>query len=289
MKIVATMPVRNEDWCIGLTLRALLRWVDSVVVLDHASTDGTRQILAEIDAEHPGRVAVMTECNPVWEEMRHRQSMLDRARIEGATHIVMVDADEVLTANLVPDIRRAIAAIPRRCTFQLPWHCLRWSIQRYHHQGAWGRADVSVGYEDGPAACWKAEGGYDFHHRHPCGWPFVPFRPIRRDEGGLMHLQFVSDRRLRAKQALYLLTERLRWPGRLPAAALNAMYGLSVYDEGTATANLAPVPPEWWAGYEDLMQHLHPAAEPWQEREARRLYAEHGAAKFEGLDLFGVV
>ena len=59
MKIVATIPVRNEDWCLGLTLRALLRWVDSVVVLDHASTDGTREILAEVDAEHPGRLATL--------------------------------------------------------------------------------------------------------------------------------------------------------------------------------------------------------------------------------------
>ncbi len=53
--------------------------------------------------------------------------------------------------------------------------------------------------------------------------------------------------------------------------------------------DLAQIPAEWWAGYEDLMQYLNVDAEPWQEAECRNLIREYGREKFVGLDLFGVV
>ncbi len=50
----------------------------------------------------------------------------------------------------------------------------------------------------------------------------------------------------------------------------------------------AMTPAEWWAPYQEWAKHLHVDADPWQEREVRKLWAEHGAEKFQGLDLFGV-
>ncbi len=59
MKIVGLLPVRNEEWIIAYTLRALLRWVDEVIVLNHASTDRTGDILLEIAAETCRVLAVL--------------------------------------------------------------------------------------------------------------------------------------------------------------------------------------------------------------------------------------
>ncbi|HXO41397.1 MAG TPA: glycosyltransferase, partial [Thermoanaerobaculia bacterium] len=61
MKLVGMMPVRNEDWVLGLSLRAALLFLDEVVVLDHGSSDGTPELLASIAAEHPGRVHRLAE------------------------------------------------------------------------------------------------------------------------------------------------------------------------------------------------------------------------------------
>jgi hypothetical protein len=283
MKLVCTMPVRNEDWILGLSARAVLMWCDELIILDHCSTDRSRRIEMEIAKEFPSRVTVLSDDIPEWQEMRHRQALLDEARLREATHIVMVDADEVLTGNLLGSIREHVRMAPRGTTMQLPWQCLRGSIQEVHADGVWGAATVCMAFLDEDCCYWAARAGYDFHHRQPMGRPFVPFCPVGRQAGGLMHLQFVSDRRLRAKQYLYQLTERLRWPGREPVEAVRKRYSLAVYD-GKA---MAPAPAAWWTPYKGLLGQLHADAEPWQEAECARIVAAHpGIAA--GLDSFGV-
>lgn len=108
-----------------------------------------------------------------------------------------------------------------------------------------------------------------------------------------MHLQFANDRRLRAKQALYKMTEVLRWPGREPVDVVDRRYNVAVYGaESRADMKpfeLAECPPAWWSPYGHLKQFAEVDREPWQEREVVKLYAEHGPQRFAGLNLFAVV
>ena len=291
MRLIAIMPCRNSDWILGLTARAALMWCDQVILLNHASTDRTRKICEELVRENPLRVAFHGTQDSTWREMAHRQLLLDAARARGASHIALVDDDEILSGNLLPTIRGHIEHTPGRMMFTVPWIWLRGSIHKYHLRGPWAMSDVSTAFKDAPEWSWSAaaQGGYDHHHRHPFGHPWVPFRPLGRRDGGLMHLQAVSDRRVRAKALLYCLTERLRWPDRKTPAELNKQYGLAVYDESPASlASLGDVPVEWWAPYAGLMQHLHPEAEPWQLAAARAMIREHPGIE-NGLDTFGVL
>jgi glycosyltransferase involved in cell wall biosynthesis len=283
MKIICVMPVRNEDWILGLSARAVLRWVDELVILDHCSTDRSREIEMEIAGEFPDRITVLTEDNPEWQEMRHRQALLTEARQRGATHIAIVDADEVLTGNLLPDIRSMVGKCGVGITMQLFWQCLRGSINKVHTDGVWGTAEVSMAFRDEERCYWASRSGYDFHHRQPMGRPFFPHNPIRRTGGGLMHLQFVSDRRLRAKQYAYQLTERLRWPNREPIKVVRERYSLAVYNG----VGLADVPKAWWEPYADLMKYMDVDAEPWQIELCRKIIAENPGIEV-GLDNFGV-
>jgi hypothetical protein len=293
MRLVCIMPARNEDWILGLTARAVLMWADELIVLNHASTDRTEEIVLEVASEHPQRVGGSYFHDGEWTEMEHRQWLLERARERGATHIATIDADEVLTGNLLPTIRSMYESLPAHATLQLPWQCVRNTIYEVHAFGVWGQAFASAGFIDEANCHWSSaeRGGYQYHHRHPMGRALVPFRPVGRSQGGLLHLQFLDDRRLRAKQCLYKLQEVARWPGRQTPAQINATYDLAVYGQYTPNTahHLAVVPREWWHPYDGLMQYLKPDAEPWQEAECKRLWAEHGAAKFAGLDLFGVV
>ena len=292
MKLIATMPCRNEDWCLSLTLRAALMACDEVVILDHASTDDTQEIISQVSEEQPGRVVKMRDYDPVWNECSHRQRMLERARMRGATHIALIDADEILTTNLVQDEAwyfRDLVDAAAPSILQLPWICLARSIDRRYTEGTWGKNFVSCGFADDPRAHWTAPGGYDFHHRHPMGVPASFARPMEHHEGGLMHLQFLSERRLKAKQAAYKMQEVLRWPGRERVEVVNARYNPAVYESLPETQPTAEVPAAWWSAYEPLMHHLHIDAEPWQERQCKAWWSEYGAARFAGLDLFGVV
>ena len=105
MKLVALMPVRNEEWILRLSAAVALSWCDHIVFLDHASDDETGSILLSLAAARPGQVTILLDPDPTWKEMEHRQALLDAGREVGGTHFALVDADEIITANLRPHIR----------------------------------------------------------------------------------------------------------------------------------------------------------------------------------------
>jgi hypothetical protein len=283
------MPVRNEAWVLGLSARAALMWCDQLIVADHWSDDGSRYIMNAIHDEYGADRFLIRDWRDVeWTEMAQRQMLLEEAREHGATHIALIDADEVLTGNLLPLIRRLVETTPAGSILQLPWLCLRDGISDVMTSGLWGRATVSAAFPDDPRYHWAAQGpdAYHFHHRHPMGLPFSAYQPIKERSGGMIHLQFASRRRLLAKQALYQAIEVIRWPGRKSPAAIREMYAKTVTEAAAAATRSAPA--EWLEPYQDLLRYLDVAAEPWQEAELHRLVAEHGREKFRGLNFFGV-
>lgn len=299
MKLAALMPVRNEDWVLNVTARRALDWADVLVILDHASTDRTGEILNGLVNRYRERLCVIDEPDPTWREMEHRQRMLEAARAEGATHIASIDADEILTPNLVPQIRGMIEDLDPGELLFLPWLAIRamhWGTCKFSYIADNVDSSVVVAWKDDPRYYWSAEdrGGYQFHHRHP----FVkgpesyqhPIFPLTAEQGGMMHLQFLSIRRLLAKQALYKMQELLRWPGKYfggeDTAALlkvNALYDHTIQ----RLANPVRPLPSAWSFDTREMNIWDP--EPWQLAECRRLIAEHGRERFAGLDLFGIV
>lgn len=285
MRLIALMAVRNESWVLGLSLRAVLRWCDSVVVLNHASTDDSVGIVIDVAEEHPGRVHLITEDNPVWLEMNQRQRMLEKARELGATHLAYVDADEVLTANLIPLMRPELEAMPPAGFLQLPMPCMWRSLYKYRDDPSpFGRSVTMVAFRDDPSLSWQPRAdGYQFHSREPRG--VKQFSRGHRSIGGLMHLQFASWRRLVAKHARYKMMERVMYPEK-SIAQIDQLYSMAPNEDGVS---LVDAPAEWWAGYEDLVKHVDLNQIPWQEAECQRLWNEHGAEYFVGLSLFGVV
>ena len=287
MKLVGLMPVRNEDWVLGLSARAALMWCEELILLLHACTDRSLEIAEAVRTEHPGRVSIDVQVDGVWHEMVHRQIMLQMARERGATHIAIVDADEILTGNLDLTLSLDGAHI-----LQLPLYNLRHGIQQYHANGLWGNRIVSVAFADDPALHWA---GDRFHAREPQGKRLTGFQPIAQGAGGVMHLWGASERRLLAKHALYKVTERVRWPAK-DVRSIDREYSMCV--TGNPVVRNAPrepecwmfreVPVSWWEPYAHLLQYLDVTAEPWQEAEVRRVVAEHGREKFAGLDLFGL-
>src|SRR5580692_54986 len=168
MNLVGLMPVRNEDWILGLSARVALSWCDRLVILNHASTDRTARIINELGAEFGSRVVSVGHGRTEWDEMGDRQWLLGFARANGgdtgATHIALIDADEILTGNLIGNIREHVAALSTGQMLTLPLYNLRGGLNRYHLNGIWGQRTVSVAFKDVNTAAWK---GDTFHHREP--------------------------------------------------------------------------------------------------------------------------
>lgn len=297
MKLVGMMPVRNEAWCLGLTLRAALMWCDEMVVWLHACTDDSKRIVQDI-AKETQRVKELWCATLKWDEMAHRQHMLMHAQSMGATHLALIDADEILTGNLVGSVRPYIERLALSGSLQVPGYYLRGdSVTQYHSNGVWGNRIVSLAFRNEAALHYNVK--EQFHHTHPFGVEFRPYRPLKLDEGGRMHLWGVTERRLRARHALYKVTERLRWPTK-PTQDIELMYNDWRSPEDNVKHwphmkdwgkpwTFTDTPRAWWEAYEPLMQYLQVDTTPWQIAEIQRLVAQHGADTFKNLDLFGIV
>ncbi len=279
------MLCRNEDWILGLSARAALLWCYRLVILLHACEDDSKAIVQELQREQPGRIELIEIADPKWDEMKHRQIMLDCGRLAGASTFAMIDADEVLTANIAsPRFARHIenTASPSKIV-ALPGYNLRDGF-RYHLNGVWGQRWFSLAFQDRPGIGWQ---GDTFHSREPKPWFGGTERMYRQGDGGILHFWGFSERRLRAKHRAYKILEALRWPAK-PVAEIENMYSLALRGSGVhdnpSTWRFAEVPaawryPEWERKY------LHPDTVPWQEAWCERMIAEHGAARFAGLDL----
>jgi Glycosyl transferase family 2 len=290
------MPVRNEAWCLGFTLRIALRWCDEVIVLLHGCIDKSEAIATEALWEHSNRFTMLSEPLPQWDEMRHRQWLLAVAREHKATHIAIIDADEFMSANLLPSedershgaphILDYVNACPPSQLLELPGYNMREMpgeplTMRYHANGVWGSRWFATVFADAPGLSWQ---GDRFHHREPFGCNWQRWRPVRQGYGGTIHLWGASERRLRAKHVYYRLTERLRWPTK-PVQDIERLYSLATSPREPWTYHT--LPPTWIEPYADWMQYLHIDAEPWQEAEVRLLLETYGRERFAGLDLLG--
>ena len=286
MKLIANMPVRNAAWVLGVSARVALLWCDALVILLHACTDRSAEIAAEVDREHPGRVRILTEDNPKWLEMDYRQRALEHSRTMGASHVAIVDADEILSGNLLGTIRSRVEAAGPRCIVQAPIFNLRDGIDRFHANGIWGNRYVSLAFGDAPRVGWS---GDRWHHREPEGASTIGPPWLRHSDGGVMHLWGSSLRRLKAHHAHYKVSERLRWPAK-PIHEIDATYSLAIHGwpgGRASTWEFSPVPESWWSAYAGLRKHLDIDSPPWEEEEVRLLLRQHPGVE-RGLDLFGV-
>lgn len=296
MNLIGLIPARNEEWVLGFSARVALSWCDSILIYNHASTDGTSGIIGALCAEFGSRVGVICDERSSWDEMDQRQQMLTWARANasetGATHIAIIDADEILTANLLPSIRQSISSLSLGEMLSLPGYNLRGGLRRYHLNGVWGQRNFSLAFKDVDTARWKG----DKHHcREPEGVAWKRRNAVAQGNGGVLHLWGSSPRRLRAKHALYKISDTLRYPDT-DRAKLDREYSWAIFGDpsmpsfGTPrTWTYAEIPASWTASYADLIiRYLRVDAEPWQEAEVRRLVAEHGCERFRGLDLFGI-
>lgn len=285
MRLIGMMACRNEDWVLNLSARAALMWCDALVILNHSSTDLSAAIILKLAVEFSDRVHVL-HVDGDWAEMAHRQMMLQYVRSIGGTHFAIVDADEVLSGNLLGSIRVHIECMPPGWILQLPGYNLRGGLDRYHVTGIWSDRWFSLAFRDDRRLSWS---GDRFHQREPGGALMRQARPIMQGQGGIMHLWGASERRLVAKHALYKMTETLRWPNK-SKQEIDTLYNLAFVPSANRQFDqnwrYAEVPPEWWAPYSTLRSSVHLDSVPWQEEECRQLYLKHGPERFAGLDLF---
>jgi len=115
MRLVAVAIVKNEADIIEAFVRHTLAWVDHLLVFDHESTDGTREILQALRAEGLPLRLFTDEALGNHQDFRSNHLTRLAAREMDADWIIPLDADEFLTG---PDRGALEAAL----SLSLPGH-----------------------------------------------------------------------------------------------------------------------------------------------------------------------
>lgn len=296
MKVVGLLLVRNEDWILPLTLDAALRWCDAVVVVLHKCTDRSEAIVSEFMERYEDKTKVVyvyahrfCKDDEHWQEMTVRDGMYRLAKgfHPDATHFAMIDADEVLTHNLLPSIRGWCEQLAPGQILDLPMIAPSGSFTLYRADACvWTKSRITCAFRDAEGLGWKPRGTYHFHNRNPHGCRPDRISPLNnvstgQCEGGVFHLQWANKRRLKAKHVWYKLQEVLRWPDRETVEQVEWKYSQALDKTGL---RLEQIPDNWIGDYP--IHRVDLESPPWHEIEIKAILEKYGREKFKGLDLF---
>ena len=280
-KLVALFLVRNEEWILRASLTAAREWCDQIIVMDHNSIDSTPQIAKDMADVY------IRKDGDEWFEMEFRQELLNAGRKLEGTHFALIDADEILTANLYESVRNAVFSYRCGEVFLVPMVTVWRSPFQYRNDlgSPWANARISVAFADdrfGPLEpkihYSVGREKYQHHQREPKFNRGLVYHGVKT--GGCMHLQWVVWDRVVAKHRWYKMMERVRYPEK-PPELIDRQYNLTINEDGL---NLANIPSEWIdpAVFDQIvLDHT-----PWHVEACREMIRKHGEAMFSGLELW---
>lgn len=282
-KIVGLVPARNEQHIIPQFLRTLALYTDAIVYLDDASEDDSVVVVKSLAAEC--RIERILR-NRRWrrDEPGDRNRLLRAGRSIGGTHFIVLDADEMFTANGLEQgfLRRAILDLKPGDVLELNWIQLWRTTARYRFDQSvwtWNMKDFAFA-DDGQA---RYQSRFIHCPRTPGGLAGARHR-VEGYERGVLHFQFVHWHNLLVKQAWYRCLERIRNP-REPASEINRIYAASVDETGLG---VRPAPPSWFAGYPSFDPSVYSQPALHREHEVARWFKRYGREFFRDLDIWSV-
>lgn len=275
MKIIGLIPVRNEEWILSVTIPQLGKYVDQIICLDAGSVDGTIKILRSYGAEIIDGRAFQNDYGMC------RQMLLDKGRENNGTHFVWLDADEAFTSNLRKIFVERLGSMKPGQKLALQWLCLWKDPKKYRDDGSvWTNLYKDFVFCDDGIASFN--GAAQLHEGRTPGSNENTWISIPKDEGAVLHFQFVAFERFQMKQAFQRCRELFL--GKADPMSLNEKYSITLDDSG---AKCKDIPREWLEGIGGL-EGLRYAGVDWYYPEILNLFEKMGILYFEPLQIWHV-
>lgn len=277
MKVIALMPVKNEEWILNVIIPSLKSYVDEILCLDVGSTDNTIEILKSHGVQVKSQADLSTMNFSLW-----RQNLLDWGRKKKGTHFVWLDADEGFTSNLSSNFKELLSSLKPGEKLALNWLCLWKSPWQYRlDRSVWsGLYKDFVFCDDGVSNFFQ---GTKLHEGRTPGknieflWKKVPLI-----EGSVLHFQFVPFLRFQMKQALRRCQELV-----LKLSDVDSINFRYLPTMDNPHAKCKEIPKEWLKNFEGLEQ-LTKASNGWYLDEIIEHFNKKGIEYFEPLQIWHI-
>jgi len=270
--VVCLTPMRDEAWVLERLIRTTLAWADELILLDHGSGDGSRELAAQHD-----RVHVVDGADTGFDETAWRRRLLAEARARHARPCVLValDADEVLSGRPPNDLRRRLLDLPDGAFGEVPWVHLLPAMQLCARDGRKrlvfaddGRTAVSGGFFHAPRFAVTEIGSAV----HVLGDLVV------------LHYQSTDPLRMRSKHRWYQCFEAITFPRKRPAEIYRQYAQADISQLATDRVDR-----RWFEFYERLGIDMRSTQVDGRYRwdgEVLALLREHGPRRFRRVDIW---
>src|SRR5215472_5887707 len=121
MRLFGVAMVRDEADVVEAFVRHNARVLDGLVVADHGSLDGTREILTQLREEGLNLRVVPIEEPGFFQSRRVTQLTREALSLHGADFVFALDGDEFLKVPSRAVLERALAAVPRGMHALIHW------------------------------------------------------------------------------------------------------------------------------------------------------------------------
>ncbi len=264
--VICLTPVKNERWILERFLKCASLWADHIVIADHMSDDGSREI-----ARRFPKVLLVDNPSPAFDQGERHRMLIEAARlIPGPRLLIAMDADEMLTANFLdsPEWKTVLQA-PAGTVIRFLLAVVRADLATY-----WlVPAPFLFGFMDD---------GSDYVGReiHSPRIPLPSRAPtITLNEIKFLHYVGADAERWDSKHRWYQCWERVHHPERR-AVSIYRQYHRK---DAIPAYAIRPLPREWLLGYERHgidMTSVYREGALSSDKQVLEFLVTHGPAKF---------
>ena len=272
--VIGLMPVKDEVDILPITLPILSRFCDHIIIADQMSSDGSREVYKQFP-----KVQVIDN-KRIGHSNQVRWELLAAAReFDGNNLLIALDADEYIPPKLFEQfVNTHNFAIGQ--SYRFPWIQMWKSVREYNVGGIWKNNYQRIAWVDDRSTKYDEQVVINDHvARVPSG--FLK-NCIRVDEVPIIHLQWVSWRKVQLKQAWYRCAELIKTPERVNE--INYAYSHSLENKKT---KLRLAERAWTEEIEGLnvVETFPPT---WHQKAIYEFFDIHGIEFFEPLQIWHI-
>lgn len=260
---------------------------DKVICIDDSSTDESADVAEKLGAE----VFKNDEkVNYGWPELSIRRKLLEIGRQFGGTHFICLDADEVISSNFINNLDR-VESLKHGQKIEMQWLALWKTFKRY-------KSDSSIWSNNYKDFIFKDDGKTDFLeiNMHTPRTPTADWDSIRLDkeEGNILHLQFVNWKAFQIKQCWYRCSELIESNGT-NEDIINRRYSITIdknnfkndiFKNIYEISKTSKVKDSWTDGVEFCEEDQLLIQSYWRLDQIKKWFKTYSPSYFEKIDIW---